>query len=132
MTQIAMAGAEGLQEILRIIAEWMGEDVKKVSVTPNLDFADSNLSSQSMVEQQTSRNLGFPISARSLHQLAFDNGVTKLTFEEEMAQAEKEKDTIFGKVELGGGGGDQNPNNDPEANKSQKDKQKEQTKGATK
>lgn len=131
MTQIALAGGQGLQTILRTIAEWMGENPEEVVVTPNLEFGDVPLSGQTMVEQQTARNLGYPISAKSLHQVAFDNGLTKLTFEEEMKEAEKEKGTIFGKQELPAPG-DMNPDNDPAKNKDPKDIQKEKTGGQTK
>lgn len=133
MTQIAMAGSQGLEHILKVIAEWMDEDPEEVKVTPNLEFGDSSLTGQSMVEQQTARNLGYPLSAKSLHDNAVKHGLTELSFEEEMKQAEKEKETIFGKVDpLAQNPKDQNPNNDPNANKDQKDKQKEQTKGKTK
>ena len=101
LNQIALTGAAGLEKILKVCAEWVGANPDEVSVEPNLEFGDNTLTGQSMVEQQTARNLGYPISARSLHQNAFDKGLTKMTFEEEMAAAEKEKDTIFSKAETG-------------------------------
>jgi hypothetical protein len=131
LTQIALAGAQGLQDMLRTIADWIGEPSEKIVVTPNLEFGDTVLTGQTMVEQQTARNLGYPISAKSLHQVAFDKGLTKLTFEEEQAQAEEEKDTVFGKMEPIAPV-DRNPNNDPQNNKNPKDNQKEQTGGKSK
>jgi hypothetical protein len=132
MKQIAMAGAEGLEEILRHIAEWIGEDPEKVEVEPNLEFDDQQLTGQAMVEMSTARNLKFPISAKSLHQVAFDKGLTKMTFEEEIKQMEAEKAIeVLSPVETKAGA-DQNPNNDPMNNKDQKDKQKEQTGGKSK
>lgn len=101
LNQIAMTGAAGLEAILKICAEWVGANPEEVSVEPNLEFGDAQLTGQSMVEQQTARNLGYPISARSLHQNAKDKGLTKLTFEEEMAAAEQEKDTVFKRAENG-------------------------------
>lgn len=101
LNQIADTGAEGLARILRIVAEWIGADPSLVSVEPNKEFGDAQLTGQTMVEQQTARNLGYPISARSLHQNAYDKGLTKMTFEEEMEQAKREKGTIFAPGEKG-------------------------------
>lgn len=122
MTQIAMAGAEALEDVLELIAEWMGEDPEAVEVIPNLEFGDTTLSGQNMVEITTARNLGFPISARSMHQVAMNHGLTDMTYEEELAQAELEKGTSFGPpaptTPAGGAPtpGDRNPTNDPKSN----------------
>ena len=101
LNQVAMTGASGLERILKICAEWVGADPEEVSVEPNLEFGDAQLTGQNMVEQQTARNLGYPISALSLHQNAKDKGLTKLTFEEEMEAAKAEKNTVFKRAENG-------------------------------
>lgn len=117
LNQIAMTGAAGLEHILKICAEWVGANPEEVKVEPNLEFGDAQLTGQTMVEMQTSRNLGYPISARSLHQVAFDRGLTKMTFEEEMEQAKKEQDGPFARAQNGdraptqSGGG--NPSDPP-------------------
>lgn len=94
LTQIAMTGAAGLEKLLRIAADWMGI-AEQVSIKPNLEFGDMPLTGQTMVEMQTARNLGFPISAQSLHTVALERGITKLTFEQEQAQAGMEQDGVF-------------------------------------
>lgn len=99
LNQIALTGAAGLEQLLKICAEWIGADPEEVSVEPNLEFGDTPLTGQSMVEMQTARNLGYPISARSLHQVAFDRGLTKMTFEEEMAKAREEENGPFKRAE---------------------------------
>ena len=48
-----------------------------------------------MVEMATARNLGYPISAQTLHEIAVKRRVTTKTFDEEMAAAQAEKDSIF-------------------------------------
>lgn len=101
LNQIADTGAQALENILRISAEWVGANPDEVSVEPNKEFGDAQLTGQSMVEQQTARNLGYPISARSLHRHAFDKGLTTMTFEEEIGEAKKERDTIFAPGEKG-------------------------------
>jgi hypothetical protein len=67
---------------------------------------------------QTARNLGFPISARSVHQIAVDRGLTKLTFEEEEKLAKEEKDSPFKRSETGDRAPQQNPGNGPSDKKS--------------
>jgi len=98
LNQIAITGAAGLERILKICAVWSGENPEEVRVEPNLEFGDHVLSGQSMVEMATARNAGFPISARSLHQIAFDRGITKLTFEQEEALAKTESKGPFAKA----------------------------------
>lgn len=95
MGQIADTGAKGLETILKDIAVWIDEDPNEVSVAPNKEFGEQSLTGQSMVEMATARNAGWPISARSLHELSVKRRLTTRTFEEEIAEAEKEKDTIF-------------------------------------
>jgi hypothetical protein len=113
LNQIALTGAAGLEQLLKTCAEWIGANPEEVKVEPNLEFGDHQLTGQNMVEMQTSRNLGYPISAKSLHQVAYDRGLTKMTFEEEMAQAEKEEDGPFKRSENGDRAPEQVPGNDP-------------------
>jgi hypothetical protein len=102
-----------LEQLLKTCAEWIGANPEEVKVEPNLEFGDHQLSGQNMVEMQTSRNLGYPISAKSLHQVAYDRGLTKLTFEEELAQAKTEEDGPFKRSENGDRAPEQVPGNGP-------------------
>jgi len=92
MNQIVEVGAKGLEDILKRCAEWMGEDPEQVSVVPNKEFGEAELTGQTMVEIATARNLGWPISARSMHTLARKRRMTELSFEEEMEIASQEND----------------------------------------
>jgi hypothetical protein len=87
---LANSGAEGLQGILRTIAEWKGLDPKSVNVTPNLDFTDDSLSSKEFVELLTARSQGAPISYKSIHNLMVERGLTNMDYEEELALVKKE------------------------------------------
>jgi len=113
LNQIALSGAAGLEAILKICAEWIGANPEEVKVEPNLEFGDRQLTGQSMVEMQTARNLGYPISAKSLHQVAFDRGLTKLSFEEEAKLAEEEEKGPFKKADKGDRAPEQVPGNGP-------------------
>lgn len=98
LNQVATTAGAGLQEALRHCAVWAGLNPDDVSVEPNMEFGESRLTGQSMVEMQTARNLGFPISAQSLHELAYDKGLTKRTFEEEEAIARREANSPFAPI----------------------------------
>lgn len=118
LNTIADTGAAGLEHILKIVAEWMGEDANEVSVLPNKEFGEMPLTGQSMVEIATARNLGWPISAKSMHDLSRKRRMTTKTFEEELAEAEKEAENeefVFAKQGDGDRAATQpNDPNDPE------------------
>lgn len=90
MNQIVETGAGGLENILKMCAEWIGENPEEVKVIPNKDFGELPLTGQSMVEMATARSMGFPISARSLHELARKRNITTMSYEEEMEVAKEE------------------------------------------
>lgn len=90
LNQIARTGAMGLQTILRKIAVWMGLDPETVKVTPNLEFGDVNLQVKDLKDLTDARTSGFPISKKSMHQLAVDRRLTTMTYEEEMEQIMEE------------------------------------------
>lgn len=90
LNQIALAGAFGLQSALRNIAVWIGADPEEVVVTPNLDFVDDTLNGKELVDLMTARQLGAPISLRSIHKLQQDKGLTEMDYEEEVSEIESE------------------------------------------
>ena len=90
LNTIADTGAAGLEHMLKIVAEWMGENPEEVKVQPNKDFGEMPLTGQTMVEVATARNLGWPISAKSMHDLSRKRRMTTKTYEEELAEAEEE------------------------------------------
>lgn len=94
LTSVALSCAAGLEKALRSIAVWLGKDPSKVKVTPNLDFTNVEIVGQDVVQLITAKNLGFPISFRSLHTLAFERGLTKRTFDEEIAEIEEDPDLL--------------------------------------
>lgn len=90
LNQIAITGAEGLQKILRIMAEWVGADPEEVHVVPNTDFADVELDGTALMQYTQAMNLGLPLSKKSLHRYMQDRDLTELSYEEEMSQIEEE------------------------------------------
>ena len=90
LNQIALAGAAGLENILRTIATWMGANPDEVHVDPNLEFADFDLSGQEIVYLMTARTMGAPISKESIHGLMVDRGITKFDYDTELERIEEE------------------------------------------
>lgn len=90
LNQIAKAGAEGLANLLRKAAKWIGANPDEVKVEPNLEFADFNLSGQEIVHLMTARSMGAPLSKESIHALMFERGITRLDYESEMDKIEEE------------------------------------------
>lgn len=83
LNQIAKTGSAALEALLKIAAKWIGADPEKVKVTPNLEFADFEMSGENLVKLMTARTMGAPLSKRSIHALIADKGLTKLDFETE-------------------------------------------------
>lgn len=95
LNQQADTGAEGLQSILRIAAEWLGEDPKKVIVKPNKDFSSDMPDGTTMKAFVEARVMGLPWSKRSMHEMLKRGGMTKMTFEDELSLiAEEDADDL--------------------------------------
>jgi len=108
LNQLAITGAAGLEQILRIAATWVGANPDAVSVTPNLEFADDKIDGQTLVQYMTARTMGAPLSLRSIHGLMKEQKLTDMTFEEEVAEIESEAPRGEGTMEGG------NPEDDDE------------------
>ena len=94
---LALAGASALEHVLRAIAPLFGvreEDVEKeIVITPNLEFANSVLDSDTFVDLQNAKINGLKISDKSLHEILRKRGATELDYEAEKAQIELETET---------------------------------------
>lgn len=108
LVQLAKTGAYGLETILKICARWMGEDPSLVKVEPNLDFSKAQFSGQNLVQTMAARNLGAPVSLETIHEYLADQGLTKLTFEEEMKKIKDEITAYPEILQLNQGKSDQN------------------------
>ncbi len=84
LNQIALTGAYGLQLALQSLARWITADPEKVVVTPNLDFVDDRMKGRELVDIMTGKTIGAPISLRSVHKQMQDQGMTEMSFEEEI------------------------------------------------
>ncbi|QIQ60838.1 portal protein [Stenotrophomonas phage BUCT627] len=96
LNQLATAAAEGLENILRRIATWMGLNPDEVSVLPNTEFIDFSLDGRNFADIMSAiQDGGLPLSLESVHEILQDRGLTSLSFEAEMKRLEEE-DSKFG------------------------------------
>ena len=102
MNHIALTGAQGLEYILKLCAEWMNENPDEVVVKPNLEFGEMPMTGQMMMEMAQARNQGFPISAETMHRALRNRRLTPFSFEDEVRIARDEnaqEDFPFPRVE---------------------------------
>lgn len=86
LNRVALAGAAGLQAILRIAAEWVGANPAEVIVEANLDFSDTGLTPTDLFQLQQAREAGLPMSDETLHGHLVENEWTTLKYAEEIAR----------------------------------------------
>jgi hypothetical protein len=98
ITTVVVAGAIGLQTILRKIAEWIGANPLEVVVTPNMDFVPDTFAPKELLDFMAAKNADAPLSLESIHRWLKEKGITELTFEEELQKIEQEESQL---IEMG-------------------------------
>lgn len=96
LKQIALAGAFGLQQTLKLAARWVGANEDEVVVTPNLDFVDERFDPDELVKLISSKNMGAPISIETIHEFLRERDVTQFDLEEELDKISEEEDMGLG------------------------------------
>lgn len=91
LTQIALAGAKALEDILKIAAAWVGANPDEVRVEPNLDFSMGGLGNDEIKLMAQAKMLGGLITFRDMHSYLVDKGFTKMTFEELIAEMKTDR-----------------------------------------
>lgn len=94
LSNIAVTGALALQQALRYIAEFCGENPEECTVTPNLDFVKAAINGQDLVQIMTAKSLGAPISQETIHELIAERGLTRKSFDEEVEAAKKDPEVF--------------------------------------
>jgi hypothetical protein len=90
MLTISEVGAAGLEQLLRIAAEWVGANPDDVQVTPNSDFSKAQVAANDVLQLWTAKLNGAPLSAKSYHEWLRRNDYTALSFEDEQAELQNE------------------------------------------
>lgn len=99
LPQLAKTGAAGLERVLKALARWYGANENEVIVKPNLTFTEQDLNGETLIKIMEARQVGAPISLESVHNWLRDNGLTKMTLDEELDAIEQEEpDRIIDKL----------------------------------
>lgn len=109
LNQIAKTGAGALEWLLKKAAAWIGANPDDVKVTPNLEFADFQMTGQNLAAIMAAKAAGAPLSKESIHELMAEGGLTKLDYksEKDLLDAEAAEAPPAGTTAGG------NANNDP-------------------
>lgn len=106
ISAMAQAAGAGLEQALKFCAQWIGEDPEEVEVRPQTDFADQNVAGASLLAFMQAKQLGLPLSLKSLHRMMQLNDMTELDFDEENEQIELEAESLIGMMVHGANVGD--------------------------
>ena len=93
LTQIATTCAEGVQNILRMIAKWLGHpdsEIEKIIIKPNLEFTNKAFDPQDLKALVESKMLGGPLTLKSIHEWNVRRGYTNLTWDELLSETQEE------------------------------------------
>lgn len=90
LPNVARASALALETILKYAAISKGLNPDEVSVIPNIDFAADVMTGQTMLQMMQAKQLGFPLSAQTIHDNMRKQNLTQRTYEEEMDLIEDE------------------------------------------
>jgi hypothetical protein len=85
--------AEGLEKSIRRAVELLGAG-GDVMFKPDTDFSVPKMSGDEATKWATAKTTGFPISDRSLHEMARLGGVTEMTFDDEMRAMEDDAERV--------------------------------------
>lgn len=96
LSTVAKVGGAGLEAALKKAAIWMGENPDDVIVSPNVDFADQSIQGAMLLAFMQAKQLGLPLSLKSIHRLMHQNDLTEMDFEQENTQIEGEATTLIG------------------------------------
>jgi hypothetical protein len=86
--------AEGLERSIRKAAELLGVAPTSVMFKPDTDFSVPKMSGDEAGKWSQAKATGFPISDRSLHEMARLGGATEMTFEDEMRAMEDDAERV--------------------------------------
>lgn len=99
LNEIALAGGEGLQRLLRDVARWKGKsesEVEKIFVKANFEFASKEFQSMDLKTMIEAKILGAPVSLEAIHKWSAERGGPgkDLKFEDMVAQIEAEMEIL--------------------------------------
>lgn len=98
IASVARTAAAGLERALKICAEWVGDDPDKIKVNPQTDFADQSVAGAALLAFMQAKQLGLPLSLKSMHRMMKLNDMTQMDFEQENEEIEAEAESMIGQI----------------------------------
>lgn len=98
ISSVAKTGGLGLETALKFAAKWLGENEDDVSVKPVTDFADQTVAGAVLLAFMQAKQLGLPLSLKSLHRMMKVNDLTEMSFEDENSEIEDEAASMLGSM----------------------------------
>ncbi len=125
LNQISVSSAKGLENLLKLAAEWVNANPDEVSVVPNQDYDPQQFTTETLKDLATAKLDGLPLSQETIHAFCKERGFTQKEWSEELAlleaertEQQKREDEIAKQNSKGG--------NDPAEDKSNVDKNKDE------
>ncbi len=98
VSSVAQAAGAGLERALKFCAQWVGADPDEVIVKPQTDFADQSVAGAALLAFMQAKQLGLPLSLKSLHRMMQLNDMTEMSFDVENLQIESEAESLIGQL----------------------------------
>lgn len=96
LTQIACAACYGLENLLKMAAEWVGANPDEVKVMPNLEFEDEEMTGKDLIDLMSAKSMGAPLANETIHTLMQEKGLTEKSYEEELEMIQEEQPLVVG------------------------------------
>ncbi len=94
LASMQLTAAAGVRDALVLAGRWLGlsdEVLESIEVTPNLDFSDATIDTNSVSMLMDAVVKGAPLSLESIHAWLVEHEYTTATYEEELERIAKEK-----------------------------------------
>lgn len=90
LVNVAETSAAGMESMLKLCAEWVGDNPDDVTVKANTDFIDESMPAAELLGLMNAKARGAPLSTRSIHANMRKGDLTALTFDEEQEAIDDE------------------------------------------
>lgn len=101
IASVVMKGGEAMQAALRMVGRMLGLDeatIERIVFKPDTRFVETTMTGQELLQLVSSKNMGAPLSRRSLHMLMQRGQLTEMEFDEEESEIESEPPPLTGLV----------------------------------
>lgn len=91
---VTMNVAEGLETAMKKAGKYFAAATNSIAFTPDTDFSVPKMSGDEATKWAAAKSTGFPISDKSLHEMARLGGATEMTYEDELEAMENDAERV--------------------------------------